>query len=74
MAPFDLWSLCKIEEYILNEKSNLGACEKNQTYGTMRRRKRRFGKYSSQKGKRTWKIFNVMGVKFMGTTRDIVER
>ena len=75
-TPFqDLWSLCKIEESRLKAKSGVGAGEKNQAYATMTRRKGKFGKSSSQKKKRDMsKRSNAMGVKTMGTRKEIVLR
>lgn len=52
-TPFnDLWSLCKIEETRLKEKSDVGSNEKTRAYGTMAKRKGKFGKSGPQKRKK----------------------
>lgn len=51
--PFKyLWSLCKIEETGLKEKSDVGPNEQTQAYATMAKRKGKFGKFGPQKQKK----------------------
>ena len=53
VTPFqDLWSLCKIEESRLKEKSYIESGEQNQAYVTMTKRKGNFGNFGSRKKKR----------------------
>lgn len=48
----ELWSLCKIEETMLETKSDVGLGEQVQEFGAMAKRKGNFGKYGSHKKKK----------------------
>lgn len=51
-TPFsDLWSLCNIEETILEAKNDVGSNEQTQAYATMTKKKGKFGKF------KPWKRF-----------------
>lgn len=73
-TPFsELWSLCKIEETRLKEKSDVGSNEQVQAFVAMARRKGRLERFGPQK--RTRMICgrsNAMDVMNMGITREIV--
>lgn len=73
-TPFsELWSLCKIEETRLKEKSDVRSNEQVQAFAAMAKRKEKFRKFGPQKiRRRICQKSNAMVVNNMGTSRDIV--